>query len=89
MDYHYWVVQVIIVIKRNLLRLLNFDFFKLFLFILNSCLECEKCEKPGHICDVDTGRCVCPQLTEGLDCSQCTINAFGWEANKGCQVSCG
>lgn len=49
--------------------------------------ECETCEKPGHTCDLDTGRCVCPQLTEGSNCSRCTANAFGWEANKGCQVS--
>jgi len=35
---------------------------------------------------MDTGRCVCPQLTEGPNCNQCTANAFGWEANKGCQV---
>lgn len=48
--------------------------------------ECEVCEKPGHTCDMDTGRCVCPQLTEGPNCSQCTANAFRWEINKGCQV---
>lgn len=48
--------------------------------------ECETCEKPGYICDMDTGRCVCPQMTEGLNCSQCTASSFGWEANKGCQV---
>lgn len=36
---------------------------------------------------MDTGRCMCPQLTEGPNCSQCTVNAFGWEVNKGCKVS--
>lgn len=52
-------------------------------------LECEPCEKLGHACDLDTGRCVCPQMTEGPNCSQCTANAFGWEINKGCQVGFG
>lgn len=36
---------------------------------------------------MDTGRCICPQLTEGPNCSRCAANAFGWEVNKGCQVS--
>lgn len=30
---------------------------------------------------------MCPQLTEGPNCSQCSANSFGWEANRGCQVS--
>lgn len=75
MDFRYWVVQV-----NTKYEIEYFPFLTVFFS------ECEACNKPGHTCDVDTGRCVCPQLTEGQECSQCTTNAFGWVAYKGCQV---
>lgn len=49
-------------------------------------VECAPCEKPGHICDPDTGRCVCPPLTEGTECQKCSFGSWGYDAYKGCKV---
>lgn len=48
--------------------------------------ECEHCDIPGHICDPDTGRCVCPPLTTGPTCDHCQSGAWGYEPGKGCKV---
>lgn len=48
--------------------------------------ECDRCDKPGHICDPDTGRCVCPPLTTGPACDRCQLGSWGYEPGKGCKV---
>ena len=42
--------------------------------------------KPGHICDPDTGRCVCPPRTRGDRCERCEPGAWDYHAFKGCKV---
>jgi laminin alpha 1/2 len=37
------------------------------------------------VCDVDTGRCVCPPLTVGDRCQMCTTAAWGYDAVRGCK----
>lgn len=49
-------------------------------------IECEPCDKPGHICDPDTGRCVCPTGTEGPKCQSCSAGTWGYHSVKGCKV---
>lgn len=53
---------------------------------LNIRLECEPCNKPGHVCDPDTGRCVCPTGTEGPQCQTCTTGTWNYNPLKGCKV---
>lgn len=48
--------------------------------------ECDTCNKKGHICDPDTGRCVCPPYSHGEFCHLCSANTWGYEPNKGCKV---
>lgn len=48
--------------------------------------ECSPCEKPGHVCDPDTGRCVCPPLTDGPRCGTCAVTAWDYDSVKGCKV---
>lgn len=48
--------------------------------------ECKPCNKPGHICDPDTGECVCPPNTEGPNCERCIIKAYDFDNTKGCKV---
>ena len=48
---------------------------------------CEPCNLPGHICDPDTGRCVCPALTSGVACDSCVPNSWGFRTGKGCKVT--
>ncbi len=50
-------------------------------------LECEPCNKPGHICDPDTGRCVCPTGTEGPQCQTCSAGTWSYHPVKGCKVT--
>ena len=47
--------------------------------------ECFPCNKPGHICDPDTGRCICPALTEGSACERCSPGTWSLDRYKGCQ----
>jgi len=54
--------------------------------IINFTVECEPCNKPGHICDPDTGRCVCPMLSEGSACERCKNGAWGHQTGAGCKV---
>ena len=37
------------------------------------------------MCDPDTGRCVCPPLTQGARCESCAPNAWNYEPIKGCR----
>lgn len=55
-------------------------------FNLNLILACEPCNKKGHICDPDTGRCICPSYSYGEYCHLCSLNTWGYEPNKGCKV---
>lgn len=48
--------------------------------------ECDPCHKPGHVCDPDTGRCVCPTLTEGGECQTCVSGSWNYNRLKGCKV---
>jgi len=48
--------------------------------------ECDHCDKPGHVCDPDTGHCVCSPLTTGPTCDRCQPGAWGYEPGKGCKV---
>lgn len=53
-------------------------------------LVCDPCNKPGHICDEDTGRCVCPFLTFGENCDRCRSGAYGFIPGIGCKsCACG
>ena len=47
--------------------------------------ECFPCEQPGHICDPDTGRCICPTLTIGKECEKCAPGTWSYHPYKGCQ----
>ncbi len=49
--------------------------------------ECDVCTKEGHICDQDTGRCVCPPHTQGHSCQVCALGAWGYDSYKGCKVT--
>ena len=53
--------------------------------ILFSRAECFPCEQPGHICDPDTGRCICPTLTIGKECEKCAPGTWSYHPYKGCQ----
>ena len=48
--------------------------------------ECFPCEKPGHVCDPDTGRCVCPPLTQGAACESCAPGTWDYHPYRGCRV---
>ena len=48
--------------------------------------ECFPCEQPGHICDPDTGRCICPPLTQGKECERCSPRTWSYDSYKGCKV---
>ncbi len=50
-------------------------------------LGCDECHNSAFICDSESGRCVCPELSKGSDCQQCYPNSWGWEHRKGCKVS--
>ena len=54
--------------------------------IFLSILECAPCEKEGHICDPDTGRCVCPPYTQGPRCEACAQGTWNYHPYKGCKV---
>jgi len=47
--------------------------------------ECFPCEKPGHVCDPDTGRCVCPPLTQGKACEKCSKGSWNYHPYRGCK----
>ena len=47
--------------------------------------ECFPCEKPGHVCDPDTGRCVCPPLTQGKACEKCSKGSWDYHPYRGCR----
>lgn len=46
---------------------------------------CDPCVRPGHICDPDTGRCVCPTLTFGEHCDRCRPGSWDLVAGVGCR----
>lgn len=48
--------------------------------------ECKPCTKPGHICDPNTGECICPPNTEGPRCERCVTDAYDFNNTKGCKV---
>jgi len=50
-------------------------------------IECEPCNKPGHACDIASGRCVCPFQTEGFHCEHCVSGSWNYHPFTGCQVS--
>lgn len=41
--------------------------------------------RPGHVCDPDTGRCVCPRLTYGEHCDRCIPGAWDLVPRIGCR----
>lgn len=47
---------------------------------------CETCTSSAYNCDPETGQCVCPSLSRGIDCNQCMPNSYGWEHKKGCKL---
>lgn len=47
---------------------------------------CDTCSSLAYNCDPDTGRCVCPALSKGVDCQQCYPNSWGWEHKIGCKL---
>lgn len=49
-------------------------------------IACDPCEKLGHICDQDTGRCVCPRLTFGEHCDRCRPDSYGLMPGIGCKA---
>ena len=49
-------------------------------------LGCQPCDKPGHVCDPNTGQCVCPPLTTGPQCDECRPNSWGHDKVTGCKV---
>lgn len=46
---------------------------------------CDTCVRPGHVCDPDTGRCVCPRLTYGEHCDRCRPGAWDLVPRVGCR----
>ncbi|KAL6255156.1 hypothetical protein P5V15_013489 [Pogonomyrmex californicus] len=46
---------------------------------------CDSCVRPGHVCDPDTGRCVCPRLTYGEHCDRCRPGAWDLVPHVGCR----
>lgn len=71
----YWLMAVLWTLVQVCIMLLHLSF-----------TECDHCDKPGYICDPDTGRCVCPPLTTGPVCDQCQPGSWGYEPGKGCKV---
>jgi laminin alpha 1/2 len=53
--------------------------------LLHYFIECDLCTSPAHICDSDTGRCICPKNSRGIDCQQCFPHTWGYEFQKGCK----
>lgn len=53
----------------------------------NFFLGCDPCNKKGHICDPNNGKCVCPYLTLGEECEECIANSWGYNPHEGCKVS--
>lgn len=47
---------------------------------------CDECTNSAYNCDPDTGRCICPPLSKGIDCQQCYPNSWGWEHKIGCKL---
>jgi len=47
---------------------------------------CDACVRPGHVCDPDTGRCVCPRLTYGEHCDRCRPGAWDFVPRIGCRL---
>lgn len=68
---------------------MNFIFFFLNIYYkLNNLfiyIECEACPSSVHICESETGRCICPPKSQGSECQQCISNTWGWEFRKGCK----
>lgn len=54
--------------------------------IILNIIECEPCKSSGHICDPETGECVCPPNTEGEYCQRCTSSSWGYDPYLGCKV---
>lgn len=48
-------------------------------------IECDPCDRAGHICDPDTGRCVCPPLTLGEHCDRCRPGSYDLQSGVGCK----
>ena len=48
-------------------------------------VECFPCEQPGHVCDPDTGRCICPPQTEGPGCKKCMPGTWDYHPYRGCK----
>lgn len=46
---------------------------------------CDSCVRPGHVCDPDTGRCVCPTLTFGEHCDRCRSGSWDLVPGVGCR----
>lgn len=49
-------------------------------------LGCDECTNSAFNCDPETGHCICPPHSKGIDCNQCMPNSFGWEHKKGCKL---
>lgn len=61
----------------------SFNFSLHFSFYFTAC---ESCSNPAFNCDPETGRCVCPSHSKGIDCSQCMPNSYGHVHKKGCKL---
>lgn len=49
-------------------------------------LDCDECSNSAYNCDPESGRCICPPNSKGVDCNQCLPNSYGWEHKKGCKL---
>lgn len=59
--------------------------FYIVMFRLHFLQECDMCSNPAYNCDPESGRCVCPPNSKGIDCSQCMPNSYGYSHKKGCK----
>lgn len=59
-------------------------FFRRLFFYRN--IGCEPCSNPAYNCDPNTGRCICPPNSKGIECNQCMANSYDWQHKKGCKL---